>query len=369
MAKLDTKTQSYKDEFSRIFDEYHAKIEEISLKIVGNPTQAGMAPDAITDDDVEALEVTVSQVKPNSVGSPKELISPADLEAEEIILGAKRRAQQIIDEAEEKSKKEATKKTQSHVEKIIGKAIKDAEELTAQARQATEKESKEIAAAAKKEAEQLIREITEKCRQETQAQSNQPIQEAREKADKMTSDIANSCREISRMVNEIVGRTRQTIDEFEAKLQTDVSELAKAIAETQQKLQQSTLIALKENEEVRLVPANKNTEPTKIPTLSVKVLGAKSNGQRDTKPLYSGQVEMKSISPAFDHQYIKNLKKYLIQIPTIKYLQEYASEKEISILFELIEPLPLLDILRNIPLVDEVITEADDIIIVFKNSL
>jgi F-type H+-transporting ATPase subunit b len=369
MSKPDVKTQTHKDEFSRIFDEYRAKIEEISRKTVNNIPQTGMAPDTATGDDIEDVEVTVSRVQPKTAGSPKELISPADLEAEEIILAAKRRAQQIIDEAEEKSRKEATKKTQSQVEKIISKARKDAEEMIAQARQATDKESNDIVAAAKEEAEKFLREITEKCRRETQTQSNRAIDEAREKADKMMTDIVTSCQEISRMVSEIVSRTRQTIDEFEVKLQTDVSELAKAIAETQRKLEQFTVIALKEKEEVRPAPANKNAEPIETPTLSVRILGAKSNGKNGTQPLFSGQVEMKSISSAFDYQYLKNLKKYLIHIPNIKYLQEYASEKEISILFELKEPLPLLDILRNIPQVDEVITEADDISIVFKNSL
>jgi vacuolar-type H+-ATPase subunit H len=369
MAKSDVKTDTNKDEFSRIFDEYRAKIEEISRKSVRNPSQNGHATDAAAR-DAEELEVTVTRVQPTPSGSPKETISSYEMEAQEIIVAARRRAQQIIDEAEEKSKKEASKRTQSQVEKIINKARKEAEETIAQARQATEKESSEIAAAAKQEAERLIKEITEKCRYETQTQSNRAIEEARGKADRMMNDIVTSCKEISGMVNEIVSRTRQTIDEFEAKLQTDVSELAKAIAGTQQKLQEVTTFALKEKEEVKPAPVSKKTEKTEIietPTLAVKVLGAKSNGQHGTQPLYSGQVEMKSISASFDYQYLKNLKKYLVHIPNIRYVQEYASEKEISILFELKEPLPLLEIIRNIPQVDEVITDADDISITFKD--
>ena len=368
MAKIDTKTQSNKDEFSRIFDEYRAKIEEISRKTVRNPAQAGTAPDAATGDIADDLEVTVSRVQPKPAGNIKDVISPIDLAAEEIILAAKRRAQQIIDEAEEKSKKEASKRTQSQVDKIFVNARKEAAEMIAQTKQVTEKESNEIVVTAKQEAEQLIREITEKCRRETQTQSNRAIEEARERADKMMTDIVTNCQEISRMVNEIVSRTRQTINEFEAKLQTDVSELAKAITETQRKLEQFAVIAQKGKDETKPVPAIRNTEPIETPTLSVRILGAKSNGKNGTQPLFSGQVEMKSISSAFDYQYLKNLKKYLVHIPNVKYVQEYASEKEISIVFELKEPLPLLEILRNIPQVDQVNTEADDISIVFKKS-
>jgi F0F1-type ATP synthase membrane subunit b/b' len=368
MAKSDVKTDTNRDEFSRIFDEYRAKIEEISRKSVRNPQPANVQPETRPSEDAEDIKVMVARVQPQMPGNPRESISPYEKEAQEIILAARRRAQQIVDEAEEKSRKEASKKTQSQVEKIITKARKEAEEMVAQARQATEKESSEIAAAAKQEAERLIREITERCRRETQTQSNRAIDEARGKADRMMNAIVTSCKEISGMVSEIVTRTRQTMDEFEAKMQTDVGELAKAIAEAQQKLQEITTYALKEREEVKPAPVSKKTEIIETPTLAVKILGAKSNGQHGTQPLFSGQVEMKSISASFDYQYLKNLKKYLVHIPNIRYVQEYASEKEISVLFELKEPLPLLEIIRNVPQVDEIITDADNISITFKDN-
>ncbi len=300
MAKPDVRTPSQRDEFSRIFDEYRAKIEEISRKATKSPPPGG---EAEAGDALDDLEVTVSRLQPKKVGKSADLISVVDIEAEETIQAAKRRAQQIIDEAEEKSKKEANKKTQGQVEKIIGKAKKDAEDIIGQAREATERESNEIVATAKAEAEQLIREITEKCRRETQVQSNRAVDAALEKADKMMTDIVTNCQEISNMANEIVNRTRQTVDEFEAKLQTDIGELAKAIAEAQQKLQEYTVITLKDRD--KPVPAVRNTEPMETPKLSLRVLGTKSNGHDGTQPLFSGQVEMKSISASFDYQYLK----------------------------------------------------------------
>jgi vacuolar-type H+-ATPase subunit H len=361
MAKQDTKTQSQRDEFSRIFDEYRAKIDEISRKAAKTPS----AGEADAGKNLEDLETTVSRLQPRKVIKSADLISAVDIEAEETIQAAKRRAQQIIDEAEERSRKEASKKTQSQVEKIISKAKKDAEDIIEQARQATEKESHDIVAGAKAEAERFIREITEKCRRETLLQSNRAIDRAREKADQMLTEIISCCQGISLMANEIVSKTRQTIDEFEAKLQKDILELTKAIAEAQQKLEEFTVIAQKEKEEVISAPADKML-PMETPTLSVRVLGTKSNGHDGTQTLFSGQVEMKSASSTFDYQYLKNLKKYLVHIPNINYVQEYASEKEISIVFELTEPLPLLEILRNVPMVDKVNADTDDISVVFK---
>jgi len=366
MAKTDAKTQPQRDEFSRIFDEYRAKIDEISHKTTKTQAQSDGEPDAISANELDDLEMTIAR-QAKRAGKAGAVVSMADIEAEEILQAAKRRAQQIVDDSEEKAKKEASKKTQSQVEKIIAKAKKDAEDIIALARQATEKESNDIVTAAKQETERLIKEITEKCRRETQTQANRAIDAARDKADKLMTEIVMSCQGISLMVSEIVSRTRQTIDEFEAKLQTDVNELAKAIAEAQQRLQEFNAIAVKEKEEVGLVPVNKVPETPDMLTLSVSILGTQTNGEHDSEPLFSGEVEMKSITPAFDYTYLKNLKRYLVLIPNISYVQEHASEKETSILFDIKEPVPLLEILRNIPMVEAVNTGADSINIVFKS--
>ncbi len=366
MGKSDTKAQPQKDEFSKIFDDYRAKIEEISRKTSRHLPNADSAPDTPVNGEADNMEVLVSRDQSKPGESRTGVISPADLEAEGIIQAAKKKAKQIVQEAEEKSKKEAKKRTQSEVDKIITKARKDALEIITQTKEAADKERGEIIIASKNEAEQLIREITEKCRQETRERSSRSIEEAREKADKIASNIIDSSTEISQKVNDIITRAKQMVEEFEEKIQTETGELVQAITETQEKIEQFSQATEKEEEEA--APVNNNKEPIDTPALGLRLLGQKSNGSNGSHTLFSGQVEMKSISAPFDYQYLKNLKKYLIHIPNIKYVQESASEKEMSIVFDLQEPLPLLDILKNIPLVDEVITESDNISIIFKNS-
>jgi F0F1-type ATP synthase membrane subunit b/b' len=367
MGKSEAKPQPQRDEFSRIFDEYRAKIDEISHKTVKNTPPAGTATESLSTEELDDLEMTIAR-QAKRTGKAGVMISMADMEAEETIQAAKRRAQQIIDEAEEKCKREASKKTQSQVEKIINKAKKDAEEIIILAREATQKESNDIVAAAREETEQLIKGITEKARQETQTQASRAFDTARDKAEKLITEIVVSCQGISLMVNEIVSRTRQTIDEFEAKLQLEIKDLAKTIAEAQKKLEDFNTIAQKEKQEVGLVAANKGPETAETLTLVVQALGTKTNGQHGTEPLFSGQVEMKSISQFFDYQHMKSLKRYLVNIPNINYVQEFASEKETSILFDLAEPLPLLEVLRNMPLIDKVNASGDNVSIVFKSS-
>jgi vacuolar-type H+-ATPase subunit H len=366
MGKSDTKEQSQKDEFSRIFDDYRAKIEEISRKTQKDPENGNAPSDVPIVSEAEDLEVLVSRALPKSENSKHKIISPGDIEAQDIILAAKKRAQQIIDEAEEKSRKEAKKRTQSEIDKIITKARKDALDIITQTKQSADKERNEIVMSSKNDAEQIIREITEKCRQETQEQSSRAIEEARERADRILAEIINSGMEISQKVGEIITRAKQTLAEFEIRLRTETDELATAIAETQQKMALFKSLVRKE-EEVKSIPVSNNKETAKNQTPGLRLLGQRSNGKNGTHTMFSGQVEMKSISSPFDYQYLKNLKKYLVHIPNIKYVQESASEKEMSIVFDLQEPLPLLDILKNIPLVEEVITNADDICIMFKS--
>jgi vacuolar-type H+-ATPase subunit H len=371
VEQQNTKT-SPNDEFTKIFDAYRVKIDEITRRTQRNFHNNGWASDAASGDVSDESEVNIAQVleelkkQPETTSGPIKIELSAIKESEEIISEAKRKARQIVAEAEASIRKEAKKRTQSLVEKITENAQKDAEDILAQAKEAAEEERNKAIATVRKETAQLVKEITERCRQETQAQSSQIVAETQEKAAKMITDTLKSSAEISRFIEEMVIKTKNMMNEFQSKLQIETAGLAKSITETQNKLQHSTVIA--KEEEAKPEPPNKNKEQYKNPTLAVHLLSDKSVSKNGNNGLFIGQIEMKSVSTSFDYQYLKNLKKYLINIPSIKYLQESASEKETTVLFDVKEPLPLLDILNNIPLVDEIITETDDdIFIIFKD--
>lgn len=372
MAKPENESPINRDEFTRIFDEYRAKIDEITRKTEENLQSIKVTPDvaddldSAVDIDSEEPEEALPQVQPEPTEKSIEVIWPSDKESVEIIKEAKRKAHQLISQAENNIKKEAKKKTRAQVEKIIASAKKEAEDIIARAHESAEKERNDAIATVKYEAEQLIREITEQCRDETQEHSSKVIAAAREKAEKMMAEIITSSNEINHLVTKIIDRAKNTINEFEERLQKETGELARAITETQNKLEQATMI--EDEEEITPESPARSNETDKNPSLTVHLIGDKEDGGKGSHSLFSGQVEMKS-SSAVDYQYLRNLKKYLVHMPSIKYLQEYASEKEMSVMFDVREPVPLLEILNNVPLVDEVITETDDdICIIFKNS-
>jgi vacuolar-type H+-ATPase subunit H len=393
MAKHDTSTETKQDEFSKIFDEYRAKIEEITRRTEKNLHSVDVTPGDNHNDEDEQIEVVSAPPQPEaavnddappqaeSAPSPEpapeshpeesnnrvEAGRPAFEESAEIIDEARRESKKIIEEAEQSAKKEAKKRTQAQVDKIIEKARKEAEEILTQANRNAEKVRDEVISESKREADYIIREITQKYRQDTEAQSSRSIAEAQEKATKMLAEISASTRQLGQHITEIVARAKKTINELETSLQEETTELTRIVSETQLRLEE---VSTPPVEEKTPPPSPKQQVETRTnPTLAVRLIGEKSNGKNGTSVLFSGQMEMKSVSASFDYQYLKKLKKYLVHIPNIKYLQEYASEKEMSVVFDIIEPLPLLDILSNVPMVDEVITRADDdICLVFKDA-
>jgi vacuolar-type H+-ATPase subunit H len=388
MAKSKNESPFLNDEFTKIFDEYRAKIEEITRKTEKNLQSINVPPEVAADVPVDidvaveteeeqpeetAPEFETPEVEPPKVETepdsrPVEVIWPSNKESVEIIKEAKRKAQQLISQAEENIKKEAKKKTQAQIDKIILKAKKEAEVIVARAVQTAEEVKDSTIARSKQEAEQFLREITEKCRDEAMAQSSRVVAEAQEKVEKMMEDIVTSGTEINDLISQIVNRAKNTVHEFEAKLHEETGELSRIITETQEKLEQITRIA-KEEEEARPVPPPVQSEEVYTnPSLRVRLIGDKTNGKKGRHTLFQGKLEMTSAS-SVDYQYLRNLKKHLVLIPSIKYLQENASEKEMSILFDVKEPLPLFDVLNNIPFVEEVTTGVDgDLCIIFKHS-
>ncbi len=384
MGKTQNESTTNTDEFTRIFDEYRAKIDEITRKTEKNLQQIHVGMDIISEpDDIEDIDIqteeemapepvaTTPEVQPEPISKPVEVIWPSNKESVEIIKQAKRKAQELISQAEASIKKEAKQRTRAQVEKLLSKAKKEAEYIIVQARDAAEELRSEAIANSRQEVEQALSEITEKCRQDARVQSSRIVAEAREKADKMMAEITASSTEINRHITDIVNRARNTISEFEERLQEDTGELAKAIMETQKKLEEATMIEPEPERAPVPEPSVKTRGAFNNPILEVRLIDENSKGNNGYLGLYSGQMEMRTTSATFDYQYMKKLKKYLVGLPGIKYLQESASEKEMSVLFNIEEPLPLLDILREVPLVEKVVTgsaDDNDISLVFKNS-
>jgi vacuolar-type H+-ATPase subunit H len=372
MAKTNSDNISKNDEFSRIFDEYRAKIEEITRRTEKNLQQVDTPSDNGKEKVIEPVEVIIKK-ESRDENNPSEIGWRPDKAAQEIINEAKRKAERIISEAEEETRKQAKKKTQSKVDQIIEKARKDSEDIIADARQVAEKEKNAITAASKREAEELIKNITDEYRAQTQTHSSQVIAQARESAKNILTDVIASSNEISQLIMNIVNKARSTIDGLEKSLQSDIDELSGIIVETRARMEE-VATASKQTEErpeggekkAKRISADDADELQEETDIFVRFIGERINGYNGKGPLFSGQMEIKAVS-SFEYKQIRNIKNHLVNIPNIKYMQENASEKEMSVLFEIKEPLPLLDIFNSFPQVDRVTPIDDGITLTLKS--
>ena len=404
MTNPENEPQFNRDEFAKIFDEYRARIEQITRQTELNLQAIRTAPDEETDTEEQPeatpeaeteFEATAGEQTPDAM--PEETPEPAEepeiavpepaayqtpydasvpaeepqpTESAKIIHDAEKRAKRIIDEAEDRAKKEAKKKVKSQVDKLLEKARQEADQMIARAQEIVNQEKTEAIAASKAQTEQLLREITEEYRRETQACSAEALTSAREKADELMKEMVNASTEINKLVKQSLERAHNAVSEFETRLQEETASISQAIIDVQTRIEQLLLTAREPEYTLPAVPSEvADPATTAQPTLTMHILGDRSNGKNGTQPLFFGKVEMKSESATSEYQHFKNLKKLFVRIPNIKQLQESASEKEMSALFDITEPLPLLEILSKIPSVAEVVSNTDrDISIVFHNS-
>jgi vacuolar-type H+-ATPase subunit H len=368
MVNLSITSNSESDEFSQIFDEYRAKIDEIVRK--KNELSRHLADEESTNIVNQAwkkAEEIISNSQQESQKIHEEIEQQAKKESSKIINEAKIKAQRIVDEIEERVKKEAKNRSKSEVDKIIAKAREESKNIISRARQIAEKERLEIIEGSKLEAEQLINDITEKCREETQTQSLQVVNEAQKKAEKMIANAVTSSAEISKLFMEIMHKTKTIMDGFENELNIEFSEFTKVIDEAKKKLEKSMNEAI-EVGETKLLPSNINNEElNENSVLLVQLKADKCDEEIGFDTYFSGQMELKTMSPSFDYRQIMKLRDHLLKFPGVICLTECASEKEMIVLFEVKEPLLLLDILNNIPSVDRVITQDDGINLVLGN--
>ena len=369
MAKQEAKTNLKSDEFTKIFDDYRARIDEITQKSSDKDDKTSKTNvKDVLDDEINKTKEAISKGQGDSDIFIDEIEWQANKRAAEIVKEAKLQAQRLIYEAEDKIRKEAKKKTQTHIDKIIEKSRKESEDIIERAREIAEREKHEAISTSKQELEKMIQEITEKAREETEAQSSQILLDARETAEKMVSDVVVNSKDISEKVMEIMNRTKNTVLRFQDELQGGLSELAEAVEDTQAMLGKMMSGIADKSETVSQTihePTNADVDLLENTVLSVKFLGGKSNGKKGDDPLFSGKVEIKSIT-SFEYRHMKDLMNYLVHIPGIKYVQENASEKEMSVLFDVKEPMPFMDILKDIPLVDKVIEEANGVSLVLN---
>ncbi len=293
----------------------------------------------------------------------KSKLELAEQESSEIMGRALRKAESIIAEAREKTqstaeeiKRKATEEADDIVleaknkaEQILreaddkskketkDKTKREVDKILADARQAADKQSAEIINSTRKEVEQIVNEIKEIAKVEAHKEASKIIAAAKEKAKKLDEDSIVRLTETNKFLAEVGPKTESILDQCKTQVQATLADLILAVGKA------------KDNLELRNV-MNEIDEAgaTKAP-----------NKERENL-LFKGQRELKIIPPYEDLQRRRFIE-FLQQIPSIRLTGQAGTEDDTTIYINILEPLPLLTLLSEMSLVSSFDVRGDKI--------
>ncbi len=314
MEEIQVSPKSGIAELEKVFQEYKSRLENAeqeSAEIVGVAWQKAESIIAKAQEEAQ-------QIADETKRKSKE-------EADGVILESKHGAEQIVKEAEDKIKKEAKDRTQREVEKII-----------ASVRQAAEKQSVEIIASSRIDADQIVNEVKGTVEAEALEESSKIIDEAKEAAHKVDKESIACAAETNKLLVEVVQKAETIFDRFRTETQTELAELLLAVGKVQDNLEGRIIID------------------------EIKVGATVDNGKDPKNRSFAGKRELK-VMPPYEGIQVKRLVEFLKKIPSIRLAGQAATEDMASIFIEILEPLPLLALLREMSLIEDSDVRGDTI--------
>jgi F0F1-type ATP synthase membrane subunit b/b' len=340
------------EQAKQIIDDAWQKAEEIIR-------ESQKKAEKIISDSIDKGEKIVSDSRQNAVRTGNEIEQQANQTGSRIVEKARLTAQQIVQEAEEKIKREAKDTMKSQREKVLAKAKDEADSIIAEAKSDAEKKSNAIIERLKKEAQQNLEEEMVKFRADAQAQLVQIRLEAEKKAAHLIDEIANDSNEINEMIIDNIKKSETILGKFKNELQAEVADLTNNTTKARQTLEQK-ITRYSHMCEEETTGQEISGRPNGNTALWVTLKGEQLQKKDNVNYLFKGEIEMKSLSK-FDYLKIRKLKGFMIQVPNIKYLGEFSNDEGIVLSFKMNEPLPLIDVLSNMPSVKKVETQGDNI--------
>ncbi|MFC1962299.1 hypothetical protein ACFLWN_04595, partial [Chloroflexota bacterium] len=354
------------DELAKTIDEYRERIDEIVRRDKDKfRNLADKESNHIIDSAWKKAERIIEESQEKAKSIHREIEQQARKEAEKLVSEARKKAEEIVKEAEERVNREAKVRVKSEVEKIINRAKGEAGYIVSEAKEAAQKEADELIAQSERAIEQRIQDMVAGYQSEAKEKSAQIIAEAREKAEKVVDGVVAGSTELSNLITGIMNRTEEVVVKFRDDLQIGLGESATIIAEAKKRLEQVVDWQLVEPEK-EMAPPSASESQDEDAVLAVQLRGKISSSGNGNTALFQGQMEMRTVN-SYNYLQIRKLRNFLVQVPNIKFVEEYASEKETTILFEVKEALPLLDILKKVPTVKDTIADGEGVRLVLKN--
>jgi len=335
MADIINETPNLEtDELKKLFDEYKNRIDHVVQREQKKLLEvAEQESKDIVSNAWRKAQSMIAEAQERSQLQHNETKQKAQEEAEQITLEAKNRAKQIMKEIDEKIQKEAKDRTRREVERIISDARKEAK-----------KQSVDIVTQSRREAEQITNEVTGTAKAQARRESSMIIAEARETAKKLSDDSIARVTEINGLLAEVMQKAEDIFDQFRTEMQAEFRDLLSIITRAKENMEHKNAI-------------DKATESGIIDL---------DGGVNESRP-FEGRRELKIIPPWDDLQ-IKKLVEFLQQVPNIRLAGQSGNEDNITIYIDIVEAIPLLSILKGMPLVASSYAQGDAVTLRLKTN-
>ena len=226
-------------------------------------------------------------------------------------------------------------------------------------------------ASAQQEAKQIIQEAERKASAEEIRYINESRQEAEQEANKI---LAESKKEAEWIIGEALEQREKRNSEFINKLLIEFDKFSRVINEARQKFQQNVKILQNatgtDSEHLSEVATQMGLDEGKseVDEHMVQVEVSPTNAEADSTKFYRGEIEL-DIESSGGFGQVGRFTERLRRVPNVKLTSLGSCVQEITMVtITIAKPIPLISILKEMPIVDEVIEQDNSMKVVLKDS-
>lgn len=317
------------EQLEKTFRDYKTKLENADVEAREIINQAWQKADIIIKEQRGKAQRIADELTQAAKNETTRLITEARERAEEttkeanrILTEARLKADEVEKEADARAKKEAKDRCKRECEKLLSET-----------RQKAEKEAAEITSRAKRDAEEIIREMKESEKARSAEESSEIISAVEQKARRIREDSVVRINDTGRLVDEVSREAVDLLGQFQARLQSEFSELILKMDNSKDNLDMRSILGVNAVD----IEEEKNGSENKKKKIKFIVL-----------PPYTG-VE------------IRKLLGLLKEIPGVRIDSNVATEDDYSISLISNEPIPLKSILSELTLIESSDVKGDTV--------
>ena len=330
MQKMSQRTATHVDGIESIIEEFTQRISQ-SVENDRNKLRE-------LAEQESASIITRAQQEADSIIA--EAKKKTNSEVEKILAEAKQKAIQTVNEADKRIKDEAKQKTKKEQERIIQVAKEEAETLVTKARQMAENEAKRVVAESQKEADRqrdkLIAEAESEAKRKAESDAVQVLAEARDKAQKLIAETKDK-------VHAVLAESGRIVMEAHQALEQTIETVEKEFKEAQYQ------------DEIKAVASCSRQGSEESASSNIESRTDKSPAEEKDGRMLEGRLKFQ-LPRSGDYNRIRHFQEQLLSIPHLKLIGSGGSvDKGYWIEAELDEPMPIVKILKGIPLVKETV--------------